>query len=424
MLAFQLVRFKYYFSSLPFFIWMLFIGTFLTRATSMMVWPFISIVLYTRFGFSTSTIGLILTCSIALSSLVSFYSGYLSDKIGRLKIILVGCVVAMVSYLLLGISTHAEGYIAGTLLANLSWALVNNPIKTVIGDVIESCSLVERAMHLRYFFLNAGAAVGPYFGLKLGISTDSLSFVLVTASYLALLAGVMVFGRGITLKAINTTSLRSTLQILSRDHVFLLLVINNIVMMFIFGSFDSSVPQLMASLAFEGYLPFVANLIVLHATVIVLLQLPLARVLAQATLETKIHIGSVLLVLSQAGMTLAAHFYQVQLLWYGAVLLLSLSQALLFPCLNLFVDSLAPRNLRGAYFGAASLYSIGFSMAPIVGGFFIQALSGTALFVFLTVTSLVMAFTFAAIFTRLHHRNLTNDKQGTRSTGQELPIGQ
>ncbi|EJL02214.1 transporter, major facilitator family [Pseudomonas fluorescens Q2-87] len=423
MLAFPFARIKCYLSSLPFFIWMLFVGTFLTRATSMMVWPFISIVLYTRFGFNTSTIGVILTCSIALSSLASFYSGYLSDKIGRLKIIMAGCVVAMVSYFLLGVSTQAEGYIAGTLLANLSWALVNNPIKTVIGDVIESRFLVERAMHLRYFFLNAGAAVGPYFGLKLGISADSLSFVLVTISYLALLAGVMVFGRGITLAAMNTTSLRSTLQILSRDHVFLLLVINNVVMMFIFGNFDSSVPQLMASLAFEGYLPFIANLIVLHATVIVLLQLPLAKALAQVRLETKIHIGSVLLISSQAGMALAAHFYHLQLLWYGAVLLLSLSQALLFPCLNLFVDSLAPRNLRGAYFGAASLYSIGFSVAPLVGGFFIQALSGTALFIFLAATSLFMAFTFAVIFTRLKHRNLTNNKHGTCAIGQELPIG-
>jgi MFS family permease len=387
-----------YLSEMPLFIWILFIGTFVTRATSMMVWPFISIVLYTRFGFSATFIGLILTLSIALSSIASFYSGYLSDKIGRLKIIVLGCVVAASSYLLLGISSSAYGYIAGTLLANLSWALVNNPIKTIIGDVIESRPLVERAMHLRYFFLNAGAATGPYFGLKLGISADSLSFVLVTLSYVLLLVGVVIFGKGVTLKAVNTTSFKSTMGVLAKDHLFLALVINNIIMMFIFGSFDSSLPQLMAALAFEGYLPFIASLIVLHASTIVILQLPLASALSSVSLNTKIYLGSALLILGEAGFALAAHNYDIKALWYGAVLLMSISQTLLFPCINMFVDSLAPPNLRGAYFGAASLYSIGFSLSPIVGGLFIQNLSGTALYIFLTLSSLLMTLIFMGIF--------------------------
>ncbi|MED7670658.1 MFS transporter [Pseudomonas moraviensis subsp. stanleyae] len=395
-----------YFSEMPLFIWILFIGTFVTRATSMMVWPFISIVLYTRFGFSATFIGLILTLSIALSSIVSFYSGYLSDKIGRLKIIVLGCVVAAMSYLLLGVSSNAYGYIAGTLLANLSWALVNNPIKTVIGDIIESRPLVERAMHLRYFFLNAGAATGPYFGLKLGISADSWSFVLVTLSYVLLLVSVLVFGKGVSLKAVNTTSFKSTMGVLAKDRLFLALVINNIIMMFIFGSFDSSLPQLMASLAFEGYLPFLASLIVLHASTIVILQLPLASALSSVSLNAKIYLGSALLIISEAGFALAAHFHDVKPLWYSAVLIMSISQTLLFPCINMFVDSLAPPNLRGAYFGAASLYGIGFSLAPIVGGIFIQRLSGPALYIFLTLASTLMTAIFIGIF---RHKKTTHE---------------
>lgn len=408
-----------YLSEMPLFIWILFIGTFVTRATSMMVWPFISIVLYTRFGFSATFIGLILTLSIALSSIVSFYSGYLSDKIGRLKIIVLGCVVAATSYLLLGVSSNAYGYIAGTLLANLSWALVNNPIKTVIGDIIESRALIERAMHLRYFFLNAGAATGPYFGLKLGISSDSLSFVLVTASYVLLLVSVLVFGKGVSLKAVNTTSFKSTMGVLAKDRLFLALVINNIIMMFIFGSFDSSLPQLMAALAFDGYLPFVASLIVLHASTIVLLQLPLASALSSVSLNTKIYLGSALLVISEAVFALAAHFYDVKPLWYSAVLIMSISQTLLFPCINMFVDSLAPPNLRGAYFGAASLYSIGFSLAPIVGGVFIQRFSGTALYIFLTLASLLMTAIFIGIF---RHKKAITETDASAINIETAPV--
>ncbi len=409
-------RVQRYFSELPLFIWILFIGTFITRATSMMVWPFISVVLYTRFDFSPTFIGLVLTLSIAISSAVSFYSGYISDKIGRLKIIILGCVVATLSYCLLGLSGSAQGYIAGTLLANLSWALVNNPIKTVIGDIIESRPLVERAMHLRYFFLNAGAAVGPYLGLQLGISAGSLAFVLVTLSYVLLLLGVVVFGRGIVLKAINSTSFANTMKVLSRDHIFLALVLNNILMMFIFGNFDSSLPQLITAIGFEGYLGFIASLIVLHATTIVLLQLPLSGALASWSLDAKIYVGSVLLIASEFIFALAAHHYETKALWYSAVLLMSISQTILFPCINMFVDSLAPNNLRGAYFGAASLYGVGFSLSPIVGGLFIQWLDGTALFIFLGIASSLMTYIFFSIFKHAGKpRQTADDSSGTAS---------
>lgn len=40
--------------------------------------------------------------------------------------------------------------------------------------------------------------------------------------------------------------------------------------------------------------------------------------------------------------------------WIGAVAIISLAEAILFPTMNVHIDRLAPAHLRGAYFGATA----------------------------------------------------------------------
>ena len=48
--------------------------------------------------------------------------------------------------------------------------------------------------------------------------------------------------------------------------------------------------------------------------------------------------------------------------------------------MNVHIDRLAPAHLRGAYFGAASFYSLGFALAPLIGGFVLDQFGGFWLF--------------------------------------------
>lgn len=380
----------------------------------MMVWPFISIILYTKFNFSPIWVGVVLSVSIAISSIVSFYSGFISDKIGRIKIIMLGCVISALAYLILGISVESLGFIIGTLLANTSWALVNNPIKAVISDLIDEPKLKEQAMHLRYLFLNAGAAVGPFIGVKLGFDVHSLSFFIVSVSYMIFMIPIYVLGKSITLETTNKLSLNKTVKILLNDRVFLLLVVNNIVMMFIFGNFDSTLPQLITSLQFSGYVELLASLIMLHAVTLVVMQLPISMMMNKFTLESKLKIGSFLLISAELNYFFAVKYYDAYSLWYSAVFIMSLAQTILFPCLNIFIDRLAPNHLRGVYFGASSLYSIGFAMAPLVGGVIIGLYNGEALYQLLTLLSFTMLGLFVYIF-KIKDCNEVNIRKVTSS---------
>ena len=67
----------------PPLLWIILFGAFITRGSFYMVWPFLSIILYQRFGISATEVGLILSVAALVSVFVGFLGGTLSDKLGR-----------------------------------------------------------------------------------------------------------------------------------------------------------------------------------------------------------------------------------------------------------------------------------------------------------------------------------------------------
>lgn len=80
--------------------------------------------------------------------------------------------------------------------------------------------------------------------------------------------------------------------------------------------------------------------------------------------------------------------------WYIAVFVISLGEVVAFPTLNVQIDRLAPANLRGAYFGAAALYSLGEAVAPILGALIIAYLLPSWLFAICFLFSLAMVWLY------------------------------
>ena len=51
-------------------IWILLFGSFITRGSYYMVWPFLAVILYQRFGLSATEVGLILSAASLVSVFV------------------------------------------------------------------------------------------------------------------------------------------------------------------------------------------------------------------------------------------------------------------------------------------------------------------------------------------------------------------
>ena len=118
----------------PPLVWIVILGTFMVRTTFFMVWPFLSILLYRDYGLSATLIGLILGATAALSTLVSFYGGWLSDKWGRRNILLFGCLVSALSVALLGLSHQVIWLAIGVIGSGLSYGLIDSPGKALMAD--------------------------------------------------------------------------------------------------------------------------------------------------------------------------------------------------------------------------------------------------------------------------------------------------
>ena len=114
--------------------------------------------------------------------------------------------------------------------------------------------------------------------------------------------------------------------------------------------------------------------------------------MASMALESRIQVGLLLLAASQVWFAVnPLDFFWG---WIGAVLVMSIAEAILFPTMNVHIDRLAPAHLRGAYFGAASFYSLGFAVAPLLGGFVLDHFGGFWLFMTASLLCFVVIYLY------------------------------
>ncbi|PKI11159.1 MFS transporter, partial [Shewanella sp. 11B5] len=113
------------------------------------------------------------------------------------------------------------------------------------------------------------------------------------------------------------------------------------------------------------------------------------------SLVHRIQFGLMLLVCSQVWLA----YNPIDLFWgwIGAVVVMSLAETILFPTMNVHIDRLAPKHLRGAYFGAASFYDLGFAFAPLGGGIILDHLGGYWLFIIGALLSLVVIYLYSIL---------------------------
>ncbi|WP_139476470.1 MFS transporter [Aeromonas veronii] len=362
-------------------VWIVILGTFMVRTSYYMVWPFLSILLYREYDLSATFIGLLLGGSMALSTLVSFYGGWLSDRFGRRSILLAGCLVAMICFGLLGFS-HAVFWLGvGVMGSGLSSGLIDAPGKALMADSLASAKARELALHLRYFLLNLGAALGPLLGVTLGINAQQETFLFLVVSYLLL---ALAFGCGFR-RAGNTgkpgaagPGLRDAIKVLLADRAFLLLVMANLLMVLVYSQFHSPLVQYLTRAGMPQVAELVALLVATNALTVVLLQFPLLRLLSRWPVRVRLHIGMALFLAAQ--LLFALGDPMVRSHWFGAVLLLSIGETILFPLLNVLIDQMAPTHLKGSYFGASALAGLGGAAGALLGGWILEQWSGQWLY--------------------------------------------
>jgi MFS family permease len=378
----------------PPLVWTMLVGTLLMRTAFFMVWPFLAIILKDEFQLTPSQIGTILSTAFCSSAFAGFYAGHVSDRFGRQSVMHVGCGGAIAAYMLLAVAPSVAWYTVGAFLVGFSRSVLEVPTRAVIADCLADQHRRDLAFHVRYFLINVGGAVGPVLGLVFGLAARQQTFWLTVAAYATFaMAAALAFRRhpeGPHLRSARSTTVSGAIRVLAADRAFLLLVLAMVMIMFAYAQQESTLIQYVSAEAGTDAVPLVTALLVTNALTVVCFQFPLLRATAALDPFVRSYTGL-------AAFALAFALYPLLPvssvgLWIGVTWLLSVGEAVLFPTLQLQIDRLAPAHLKGSYFGAAGLSSIGFGLGPVAGGLMLQHGGGPLTFLLTSAAVIAAGF--------------------------------
>lgn len=379
-----------------FSVWTVLTGTLIARTSFFMAWPFLIVFLYQDYGASAIEVGGMLAASAVVGAVTGLYSGYLSDKFGRKWVMVAGSWIAALAYSGIGIADQIWQFYVLIVITGLMRPMIETPAKAVIGDNLSNVKDRELALNIRYFLLNLGGAVGPLLGITLGLTHPQSLFFFAGGTYLIygfwLLFGIERKGRYIQPDRTALPNFTSTLRVISKDNIFVKLMVANFIMMFVYGQVESSIPQVIVRTSVSDAAQIVAGLVLVNTMTIIVFQFPMLKWLESLPLFVRTRIGMGLMAVAQIGFLLTPADWPIG--WAIACFILSMGEVIAFPTLNVQIDRMAPAHLRGSYFGAAALYSLGFAIAPLIGGVVIESLSSNWLFGVCFVLCLVMIWLY------------------------------
>ena len=367
-------------------IWGLLAGTVASKTASFMSMPFLTLFLAMHAHVSPWVAGIIVGLSPLATLVGGFVGGQLSDVMGR-STLLIGSLVGMaLSYLGLAVGGFMQEGLGQLVVLGL-FNLINGwmsacyqPVSQALMSDLVPIEDHYKFFQLRYTAINIGAAIGPLLGAWFGMSASPIAFVYTGIVYM-LYAGIMWYflpvmrpiDRMIQHRAVT---LRRSIQVLSRDRKLRYFLVAGTLFTLCFSQIDSSFAQYL-QLNFVDGVHLFSCLLSVNGFAVLALQAPVILLTKRWSPMVSMLVGSLIFA---AGMAILG-FHHISHVWlYVSILLLSLGEIFVFPVSAIFVDRMAPENMRGTYFGASSLRQCGFAIGPFIGGLCLTSLGSHSLF--------------------------------------------
>ncbi len=380
-------------------VWAMLSGSFVVRISYFMSWPFLIIVLNNNPNVSAMGVGIILGFSAGVAALSAVYVGYLADKFGEKPLLMTGCLVGMVCYVLLPFAGSFWQYFAIMALLGLVRPLVEVVGKTIMCNQLAKPSDRETALYIRYFLINVAGAIGPLLGLWVGLRHADSLFTLTGIAYFCFC--IWIYRLITSTRHVRTETLpsfKSTLNVIRQDLLFLTLLIAIFLILIVYSQASATVPQLITALMGEDAAQLIVLLTVVNCVTVVVLQFPLLKLFRRLHISARTQIGLVCLLSAQVLFLLMDQ--QSILAWAVAFFVFSLAEVIVIPTISVHIDSFARPGLRGSYFGAAAFSELGNALGPMFGAFMISQFSDTHYFVATTTICVILMMIYGVIWHR------------------------
>ncbi|WP_405156638.1 MDR family MFS transporter [Paenibacillus sp. FSL K6-0108] len=393
--------------------WTIIVGTMFGRLVTSMSIPFLSIYLTQVLGASPTQTGITVAVSSLAGVMVSFYGGYISDRIGRKKVMMVSVFGWACVFFIFSAAEHLWVFFVANTLNGLCRAVFEPTSRALLSDITSPQNKLL-VFNLRYAAINLGVVFGPIIGLQLGSAESTFPFMISGMVYIVY--GLVLFLQFRLQHAnlpehvqVAAPRLRDALATTGRDRVFLPVLIGTTFCVLGYGHFSSTLAQYVArNPLFEHGSQVFSYMLSLNALTVLVIQFPIVKVASKFPPVVPLILGNVLVATSLFLFGIATSVTVLMI----SVILFTVGEVLMFTMMDMLIDRIAKPEWKGTYFGTIGFNNLGSVMAPILGGLLLtQFGTGNGLFVFVPLaltTALGLPFLIVA-----HKRLVVREKETT-----------
>lgn len=354
--------------------------------------PFITIYLAEHFQLSPDKVGLVLGASLTLGIIVSLYGGYLVDKFNKKRLILLAIMIFSATFFALPWVEHPAWIILILALLNCAYSVYAIAIKACFADWLPVNQRIK-AFSANYTLVNVGWAVGPALGFLVVNIGPQVPFIISGA--LALLVAITLKFRinsaDMSLSSPTLTEpapdFRQTFRILRHDKRLTYFTLGGMFSAIVFGQFSGYLSQYLITVADAQFAyQVIGAVMTVNAVIVITLQYLLSHRMNQQNLMRWLMLGTLFFIIGLFGFMVAQDSIP---LWMLAMAIFSLGEIIVIPVEYLFIDFIAPANLKGSYYGAQNLGQLGGAVNPVLCGFLLAYAAPQMMFYMLIIAAIL-----------------------------------
>ncbi|MDN0125047.1 MFS transporter [Yersinia aleksiciae] len=354
--------------------------------------PFITIYLAEHFQLAPDKVGLVLGASLTLAIFASLYGGYLVDKFNKKRLILLAITLFAATFFTLPWIEHPAWIILILALLHSAYSVYVIAIKACFADWLPVNERIK-AFSANYTLVNVGWAVGPVLGMLVVNIGPQVPFII--SGVLALLVAIVLKFRissadmsvsepGLTE---SPPDFRQTFRIMRSDKRLIYFTLGGMFSAIVFGQFSGYLSQYLITVADAQFAyQVIGAVMTVNAVIVITLQYLLSRRMNQQNLMRWLMLGTLFFIIGLLGFMVAQDSIP---LWMLAMAIFSLGEIIVIPVEYLFIDFIAPANLKGSYYGAQNLGQLGGAVNPVLCGFLLAYAAPQMMFSMLIIAAIL-----------------------------------
>lgn len=187
--------------------------------------------------------------------------------------------------------------------------------------------------------------------------------------------------------AAERQTLSQMLMVVGTDTKLLLLLAGGVLINLGYSQYDSTLPQLV-NLSVEEGVQLYSILLVVNASIVLLLQLPISVYTEKISTFKSLSFGMCFF----ASGFILFNISSSWTLFIVAMIVFSIGEIFAFPMMNAMIEEIAPDTQKATYLGASQLKNIGGFIGPIFGGWLLTHFVGEVYFVMAVIVLLSLVF--------------------------------